>query len=372
MIFFRKMLGLIGGLNKTILVVALISLLSFFAGAKLQQNKRSIVKIFTFKQKTEEISPKYQRDNEIFKQSFTKTKTQTQLLLPCNTVHDITKNVQSMFIPSTMFFGSYANIKINDTKRSNDIINVNYSIADRKYSAYCFYKKTTKSNNRNAVLIIPGTGLNQSTDIFHKNKNNYHGDILNVFEDNFDVYVYVKPNEDFLAIHDGKYKLDQIFYVNYLLNSGGSYSAHYLVNSIAFTKHLKSKYSKVIVAGLSQGGAAALLNSLQSNPDAAIIASGFSVLSSVADGSDLAQIIIPGIRAFYTNEKIKDLIQSSKTKYLFTYGKKETGTYKIEAEEGLTSKFLKDCLNTNFIVHPNGHEFDKTAIHNFILKLREN
>ena len=120
-----------------------------------------------------------------------------------------------------------------------------------------------------------------------------------------DVYVFVKPNEDFAAIHDGKRKLDYAGISTYLLNKGGSYSAHYVANSIALEKYLQSKYARTVVLGLSQGGDAALLNALQTRPTAAVVASGFSVLDEVLSWANSEQIIVPGYyRGF--NAKVRD------------------------------------------------------------------
>ena len=72
------------------------------------------------------------------------------------------------------------------------------------------------------------------------------------------VYTFIKPNEDFLAWHDGNgKKLSGDFIWNWHLNREGSYSVSYLVQSLAFTKWMKGCFKKTLIAGLSQGGAAA-------------------------------------------------------------------------------------------------------------------
>ena len=54
-------------------------------------------------------------------------------------------------------------------------------------------------------------------------------------------------------IHDGRHRLDFIGITNYLLNRGGSYSAHYLVNALAVMKHLKGRYARTVVRLDRQG-----------------------------------------------------------------------------------------------------------------------
>ena len=53
-------------------------------------------------------------------------------------------------------------------------------------------------NSNYCLLIIPGV-INQSTEIFKKSKDNYHYGILNNFDD-YNKYIYIKPNEDFNAL----------------------------------------------------------------------------------------------------------------------------------------------------------------------------
>jgi hypothetical protein len=217
-----------------------------------------------------------------------------------------------------------------------------------------------------AVMVIPGSGHNQSTEIFSRNHTNYQSNVVDAFYGRADIYVYVKPNEDFLAIHNGKSKIDEDIFVRYLLNKGGSYSAKYLVDTLSFSKFLKSRYKKVVVAGLSQGGEAALFNALQSAPDLAIVASGFSVLTESLDWAGFAQIMIPGLRQNYSNQKIREIISLSPTRYLFTYGKKESWAYKVEAEEQPISAYLGTLPNVSVAIHCRGHVYDLAAIEDFL------
>ncbi len=153
-----------------------------------------------------------------------------------------------------------------------------------------------------------------------------------------------------------------------MLDHGASYSAHYIASSLAITKYLQDKYDKVVVAGLSQGGNAALLNSLQSQPDAAIIASGFTIINEKAKWAGHDQIIIPGIRNRLSFDVIRSRIQQSTTRFLFTYGKEDVGTFKIEAEERLTCDYLSGTQNVECKIHNGGHVFPKDIITGFLSK----
>lgn len=179
----------------------------------------------------------------------------------------------------------------------------------------------------------------------------------------------VKPNEDFLAIHNGKKKLHYYFIIKHLINNGGSYSSLYIVNSLALTKYLKQAYEKVIVLGISQGGSAALLNSLQSKPEGAVISSGFSVMNKTFSKGGFKQIIIPNLNAQYGVDKTYEIIKESATRYLFTYGKQEKGIYGIEAEQHYTCNFFNALGNVRCMTHSSDHAFPIHAVDNFLVSV---
>lgn len=309
----------------------------------------------------------YEFNHELLQYAFKNRKIEFQIYPAVKNLDEITAYLDGMDFPAGDFFDAYNQLLLIGEERNRDIFKIDYQLDGRSFSTYAYRRDADAAKAADcAALVIPGSGNNQSTPIFLKDTENYHGDILNVFEPVCDSFVFVKPNEDFLAIHNGKRKLDYDFVLRYLLNKGGSYSANYLVGSLAFSKYLKENYPTVYVIGLSQGGAATLWNSLQSQPTAAVVASGFSVMSDRIDWAGFKQIIIPGLRSYYTNEKIHELIQDSKTSFLFTYGKKETGTYRIEAEEGFTCKFLGGLENVECKNQPGGHVFDHELIRDFI------
>jgi len=117
---------------------------------------------------------------------------------------------------------------------------------------------------------------------------------------------------------------------------------------------------------LSQGGGAAVYNVLQSKPDAAVIASGFSIINKHAQWSGHNQIILPGLRKRLSHETIRGKFQKIPTRFLFTYGKKEIGTYRIEVTQGLSRAFLAPCKNVEVRVHDGGHEFPTQLVAEFL------
>jgi hypothetical protein len=125
-------------------------------------------------------------------------------------------------------------------------------------------------------------------------------------------------------------------------------------------------YDKVVVAGLSQGGAATLLNALQSHPQVAIIASGFSVVNAWVKGAGYNQILIPGLQQRWTNEAMRARMQEIPTRFLFTYGQEETSTYKMEAYERLTCRYFAALPNVECGIHANGHIFPVEIMRQFL------
>jgi hypothetical protein len=310
----------------------------------------------------------FRRDAELLSGAFKAKIIERQLLPACTTPAELHAAIERMNFPVASFFDAYDRIKIGRQELAGDIFRIDYQVGEGSYSAYAYLLKAgeVSQSDRTAVLVIPGTGLNQSTEIIRRNRDNYQANIIDAFDGQADIYVYVKPNEDFLAIHNGRDKIREEFFVRYLLNKGGSYSAKYLVDTLSFSKYLKGRYKKVVIAGLSQGGEAALLNALQSAPDLAIVASGFSVLTESLDWAGFQQIIIPGLRQYFTNDRIREIIGKSATHYLFTYGAGEAGAYRVEADEQITCRYLTGLPNVSCAVHGGGHVYDLVSVGNFL------
>jgi len=186
-----------------------------------------------------------------------------------------------------------------------------------------------------------------------------------------EIFTLIKPNEDFLAWHDGNgKKLGGDFIWNWHLNREGSYSVSYLVQSLAFTKWMQGCFGKTLVAGLSQGGAAAMLNALQSEPSQAIVAAGHSIISGDAEGSRHNQLILfPSYPADLSRpEYLESRLGQSPTQWFFSWGSRETGIFKIEAEERRTAKVISDLSNVSISIFDGRHVFPGAEIESWIKK----
>ena len=313
----------------------------------------------------------YQGEKELLKFAF------KDPLIPGQQIHkpiksfaDIRKRNESILLPYENFFNAYNDIIITEASYlelngTDRILKLNYNLRNMNFIAYSYCPKE-ELHQKISALIIPGSGINQSSKIYRETTTNYHFGIMEALGKSVDKYIFIKPNEDCLAFHNGVNKLSDDFIITWLLDLGASYSAHYIVNSLAITKYLKEKYNKVIVVGLSQGGEASLLNSLQSQPDIAIVSSGFSIINKEVTWSGYDQIIIPGLKQILSFETIRSKIENSNTQFLFTYGSQDIGTYKIEAIEKLTCKYFDNLENVHCKIHNGGHIFPRNIIYNFL------
>ena len=310
----------------------------------------------------------YERQGELLRGAFVGRLAADEELVnpPCQTAEQVAEQVAAVCAtPAAGFDTAYAKMTLRDGGApAGERLKLTYEL-DQAYDAYA-YRLGGPANTSRAVLIIPGSGVNQSSAIFRGEEKNYHGQIAKLAAKHADVYVQVKPNEDFLAIHNGKKKLSYDFIINSLLNRGGCYSAPYVIDGLAITKRLQAQYKEVSVLGLSQGGSAAMLNVLQSKPTGAVIASGFSVRGGPIENAGHRQIIIPGVWTRFDNETIRRMLQSSPTRLLLTYGKLDNAVYRAEAHEGFTKAFLASLKNVRVTTHEGGHEFPMTLVDEFL------
>ena len=296
-----------------------------------------------------------------------------QINKPISSLDGIYEANRRMLLPIDNFFSAYEKLEILEAgtltldRGATSAVKIKYTLAGNEYNAHAYLIDNSASTNaETAVLIIPGSGHNQASRIYKNDPKNYHYGIVDALGGAFRGYILIKPNEDCLAIHNGHAKLNKNFFVNWHLDHEASYSAHYIANSLAISKYLQTRYDSIVVAGLSQGGAAALLNSLQSQPDAAIIASGFSIINKKVKWSGHNQIIIPGLQKVLSFDEIRSTIKAQRTRYLFTWGKQETGTYKVEADQRLSCQYLSGLKNVTCRIHDEGHVFPVDMIKEFL------
>lgn len=352
------------------IVVILLVFAAFVLGVKQSTAVKNVYRQ-VFKNDANSSSTKHveesNRYDSLMSYAFTDPLVAHPVLPKADNLEAIHANLDRLFVPYEQFYGSFDRLALGNGKLDADLYSLDYELGGKAFTASAYFAgaKSPREDSCGA-LIIPGTGKNQSSEIFNRTSGNYHGGIFKLANNRCDTYVLIKPNEDILAIHNGQKKLNYDFIKVYLLNVGGSYSAGYLIDSLALAKQISEAYDQFYLLGLSQGGQAALYNALQSKPDKAVISSGFSVLHEKLLWANAKQIMLPDIMTYYNNRKIQDDISTMATKYLFTYGRREDGPYGIEADEQLTCKYFSALENVSCEVHDGGHEFPEPLIERFL------
>ncbi len=251
---------------------------------------------------------------------------------------------------------------------TNEIEKLDFKINDIGVESYSIVIKSKAKNTNCGILYIPGSGTNVSTAVVKASSPIYRDTAL-VMAEYCDVFVYVKPLQDFRAVHDGNGKQSGKGMMFDPTAYGGSYSSRYIIESIAWSKYLERTYQQYGIAGLSQGGGATLITSLQVEPDFAIVSSGYTIASyqnyySTAEGN----VNIPGYFAKYSLSKTKEILKNQSTSYLFTYGENESiPAYVYEAKSGRTCDFLWEA-NPEIVcfVHKEGHIFPNERVRTFL------
>ena len=325
-------------------------------------------------------------EHEVLKYAFTKKTIDSPLYYePLRTFADIYFYNKRIFTPIKYFSKSYKKIKIknvyeiNDLSINNSVIVVEFSLRKKDYKSFAYGKLPLNCDNNNsknsnkAIIIIPGSGPNQSYEIISGNKKNYHYGILETINQHkypLEKYIYIKPNEGIRAWHNGeKRKLNGRFIWNWHINRGGSYSASYIVETLALVKYLKKCFDKTILAGLSQGSHAALINSLQSHPDFAIISSGHSILREKFEYTGHNQILnVPSYSDLFKEKKLVKRLKKTPTKFLFSWGLNDNGVNKFEAHTQLTAKKIQHLKNIQISIHDLKHNFPPSRVINKFLE----
>ncbi len=327
------------------------------------------------------LNGEYQGEQELLQYAFVDPTNETELYYsPITSLAGIRVANERIFMTRMGFEQAYDALEIlgadqlNRPPESEPVLRVRFRYCNREYGAF-FYGRlpASCSGQGSASLVIPGSGLNQSLNIAAGNPANYHYGILNALaEEEGQVYILIKPNEDFLAWHDGKNKMVNLnFIVQYHLNKGGSYSVSHLVQALAATKWINTCFDYSIVAGLSSGGATAMLVALQAYPNVAIVSAGYSFINSSAKWSSITGLMgVPGFGALDLKENALKRLRASSTNWFFSWGKAEVGTYRIEAEERITANAIEHLPNVTISIHPGGHIFPVSEIKSFLRRVR--
>lgn len=261
----------------------------------------------------------------------------------------------------------------NLLSQQNPIVYLPYTFKQKHSKAHAIlYPDTTNPHCRYAFLLVPGTGTNASYDIVRGL--GYHNQLCQMKDNcrNFgDVYTFVKPNEEHRAVYWNGLKLNE-YIVNYLITQNTRYGTNYLIEMIAMVKYLKSKYDKVFLFGLSEGGYSATLCTMYIEPDAALISGGYSInFDSCIVEKDILKTRFDYLLDTFDRVKVKNRISQSTTQYLFTYGENDPVlTMDPEHDYHYTQTYFNGLSNCSFFYNFNDHTFPPCAdIDTFIQRI---
>lgn len=259
------------------------------------------------------------------------------------------------------------NYNTNLFGNKNPFVKLKFNLNNKEAYSYALIDSTSAPvyNTDQAFVIISGTGTNQIKTILDGNgyhdMNCYVRNLLNPYGD---IYIMSMPNEDHRAIYFNKKKISSLpnyqipYLFTYLNAANKSVGLNRLIETIAFIKYLKTKYKKVFVLGLSTGGKVALWASLLSEPDASLIASGYSIL---VDNDYNAQLInsmsYGNYLLVYDKDSTKSRLGQLHTQFLFTQAQNDGALTQYDIDSSITKNFFYPLNNVAYFYNFYNHSF---------------
>jgi hypothetical protein len=318
---------------------------------------------------------------------------------PITSVTDIQNHLDSVFpFNYTHFKGSYKRIQVNQEMEYESSLNstfnyyynsmqgayfqfdpimkLNFALDGISSETYFTYTPSVNSSDcKIAYLIIPGSNSNQTTEIIRgSGYHNLNGYTHNQLKNQGDVFILCKPLEDFRALCWNKKRLQtddyytpgpSLYVYATLRDRGTPYGLNYLIETFALIKKLKEKYDKVVVLGCSQGGFASLLTGLESQPDAAIICSGYSVQFDNVSENQQSLVNLFGLNfvTTYTNFYVTQLIRTRlNTQFYFGYPDQENTVYQAEHDTKITETNFGSLEHVHYLYNYNYHSFPPDSV----------
>ncbi|MCC7029480.1 MAG: hypothetical protein IT257_04175, partial [Chitinophagaceae bacterium] len=274
------------------------------------------------------------------------------------------KNIKN----ETLIFDTDLNASFNQFPwiygQTNPIMKLPFMLNNKSDTAYtAFTPSALNGDCKTAIFLIHGNGVNTTTYLLQgAGYACTYCNVKNTCLQFGDVYTYCKPNEDWRAIYWNKKKLNDYAY-NYCEAIGHNYGTNYLIETIALVKALKSKYERVIVMGLSEGGYTTLLNLLNTEPDGAVVAAGYSINFDIYLPSQfLLSNRFGNIPQNYTRDSVKARIATLQTNTLFTYGEGDNvELMDPEHDFHYTQNFLNNNSKCSFYYNFNTHTFPQCS-----------
>ena len=263
-------------------------------------------------------------------------------------------------------------LKLGKLSVNGEIARNTYRIRGDKYTAYAFFTPISGTGKAPcAALIVPPHGLNEASFIQRRKNSLYPNtqeNILNVVSSMCDSSVVMKPNNDYISIHSKGKKLRHVYFsrIAHKLYPESTRGAYYIANVAVFVKSFKRKYEKVFLLGLSEGTKVAQVAAVLSEPDIAVLASGFSAAKGKAIVDGEAIYTIGFENNVYFLPDFPNMLQSTPTKFVYAFGRREEGIEGGEAVTGFTCKKFSKYGKVRCILHDGGHGFPAREISRLI------
>ncbi|MEO8765850.1 MAG: T9SS type A sorting domain-containing protein [Ginsengibacter sp.] len=263
----------------------------------------------------------------------------------------------------------YSLDKSHGYKQTNPVFGLPFSLNGKNSSTYCTYTPATNSSLskcNTAVLFITGSGTNNGTEMVRGDGyQNSYGFMKDSLATLGDVYIAIRPLIDFRAFvwdkKDNPVALNSEFPIpnqitSYLLARETPYGVNCLIESIAIVKYLKSKYQKVIIAGLSYGGIYTTLNTFESAPEGALISGGYTITVDETSINNDYQLGSFGPLFYALNrDSVKRNISKSTTEFLFSWGR--GGDITEETNLHYTENYFSGLNNTQYFYDYANHTY---------------
>lgn len=293
------------------------------------------------------------------------------------------------------------NITILSTSSfDKDIVKIHFMLNGKKGLTYLRgrpYGMTTNGalkqpdfghSNSKAVLIIPGTGHNQSVRMMANEPNvpgtmNYQNILFKIGTAVGDAFVYQYPGQGLRSLVCTNLpvakKLIPGEIENYLLIKGTSTATVTLVELLVTMKWLRTansvnkkwvSYNVIGVLGLSKGAFSALMTAIYSQPTAAVIASGFSLKEYRSIGLGMGSNNIPNFQTIWPQHELEKAIKNSPTKFYYSVSSAKP-ELAIMLEESETDETAKALAGPNFTYnkHTQGHKYPFPDTKNWLLNV---
>jgi hypothetical protein len=304
-----------------------------------------------------------------------------QLYPPIRNIKDISDQLDAMglrTIPWDLYYGAYDKLEAGKIVEGHDptTVTLDLGIENYKLTSHAYKIPAKDKTSDCAMLYMPGTGHNASTDILMGDPV-YYKDSAAVASEYCDVYIYVRPLEDYRALHNGAFKARENYMYGDEILHGSNHTTVYLLEALGLAKALRRDYQHYGIVGLSLGGLTGFYLSLDAEPDFAVIASGWAVTNLEFTTAVISQILIENWHKVYSLPIIRESLSKTHTHFLFTYSLNEKSNYEYEAKSGKTCAFVAkiDPKKLECKLHHGGHQFDRDITEEFyrrvLAELRE-